>query len=424
MRIVRTWSFVALLGVVGILYTWATWRYFTLPIPGGNDFLTHYGAWEAYLKLGYSPYSEEAALHTQRAIYGRAALPGEDQNRMVYPFYSILVHGPFVYIDYAVARAIYMTLLQAALLGGVLMMLDVVRWRPKPMMLAGVLAWSLLYYPQARGVILGQYAIFSFFSLAAALYFLARRQDVFAGGLLVLSTIKPTLVFLVVPFLLLQALIRRRWGFIWGFGGVLGALTLGSFVALSTWMSEWLMRIGRYSEYTVGQSPVWLLTHQAIPWLGGAGEVFLAAVLSALMLWAWWMASRSNAKLGESGEFWFHWALGITLVVSNLIVPRSATTNYVLMLAPTLWVFAALDRSPRWGRQVLLATLLISFVGLWWLHFSTIVGNQEQPILFIPMPVVLGVALLAGWRWLLKDSARLKPIFHTDRAALVAEQPA
>lgn len=388
--------------VVGGLYTWATWQYFTKPVRGGNDLLTHVVAWEAYFKQGYSPYSDEAALMTQMVIYGRPAMEGEDQNRMVYPFYSILVHGPFAFIDYELGRAIYMTLLQVALFAGVFLMLDVLRWRPRGWVLGLLLAWSLLFYPEARGVILGQYAIFCFFSLAAALYFLARQQDALAGALLTISTIKPTLVFLVIPFLLIWGLVRKRWKFLAGFLGVMAILMVGSFLALPTWLSEWLQRIGRYSGYTVGQSPVWLLTHQALPVLGEVGEIAISLLFAAGMLFAWWLALR------QGGQRWFHWALGITLVVSNLIVPRSATTNYVIMLVTVLWIFAALERTPGWGRPALLITWAISLVGLWWLHFATVVGNQEQPVMFLPAPLALGLVLILGYKWLIRDAGRLK----------------
>jgi hypothetical protein len=251
-------------------------------------------------------------------------------------------------------------------------------------------------------VILGQFAIFGFFSLAAALYFLAQRKDILAGALLTISTIKPTLVFLVIPFLLLWGLTRKRWAFIASFLGVMVVLLLGSFLALPTWLSEFLLRIGGYTSYTIGQSPVWLLTHMTFPAFGTAGEIALSLLLAAGMLFAWWLALRPD------GQPWFHWALGVTLVVSNLIVPRSATTNYVLLLVTAIWVFAALERTPVWGRPVLLATWLVSLVGLWWLHFATVIGNQEQPVMFIPAPLALGLVLILGYRWLMRDAAHLK----------------
>ena len=397
------WSAIILILLVSVAYTWATWRYFTEPIPGGNDFLTHYAAWDAFFKLGVSPYSEEAALYTQQAIYGRPALTGEDQNRMVYPFYSILIHGPFVFLDYPLARAIYMTLLQAALFVGVVMALDLFQWSPAAWLSALLFIWSLLFYPEARGVILGQFAIFGFFSLIASLYFYKRGYDILGGVILVLSTIKPTLVFLIVPFLLVYALSQRRWRFVVGFIGALTLLTFGSLLVSPTWIMDWIFRITRYSDYTVGQSPVWLLTHNLLPALGGIGEAIIDLFLVAGMFFAWLRAIH-----GADAEF--NWALGVTLVISNLIVPRSATTNYVLMLIPTLWIFSILDQHLKWGKPILVVTMVISFAGLWWLHFATVAGNQEQPIMFFPFPLVLGLFLLLGRKWLLKNSAGLNTL--------------
>jgi hypothetical protein len=309
-----SWIGLGLLILIAAVYTWGTWRFFTQRVPGGNDFLANCAVWEPYLEEGISPYSDEAALHVQQVIRGRAALPGEDQNRLVYPFYSIILHGPFVYVTYPVARAIYMTLLQAALCIGTIMSLDLVRWRPPRWLLMIVLAWTLLFYPQARGIILGQFAIVGFFSLAATLYFLRRGRDYSAGALLVLSTIKPTLVFLVVPFLVVWAVARRRWNFLGSFFSILAILVLGSLTTLPTWISEWLSRISMYSDYTVGQSPIWLLTHLAIPGLGALGEAILTTLLFLGMVGTWWVAFRSDRQ----GEF--DWALGITLVVSSLVL--------------------------------------------------------------------------------------------------------
>lgn len=408
--------------VSAALYTWGTWRYFTLVVPGGNDFMAHYTAWEAFLKEGLNPYSDEAALYTQQAIRGRPALPGEDQNRLTYPFYSIIVHAPFILLDYPAARALYMTLLQGALVAGVALCLRLVRWRPAPWLLVCLLAWSLLHYPEARGIILGQFAIFAFAALTGTLYLLSLRQDAAAGALLGLATVKPTLVFLVIPFLLVWALAQRRWVFIAGFAVALAAAVLGSLLLLPSWIGDWLVRVRDYSSYTIGQSPVWLLAHQALPFLGSVGEWLLTGGLLLAMLWSWWRALRTNAVL--PGEF--QWALGFTLVVSNLIVSRSATTNYVLLLLPTFWIFAALDRRLAHGRWLLLILLALTLVGNWWLHLATVVGNQEQPILFIPWPVGLLLILVFARRWLLEDArqAANPPVHERTLSAAAPEVPA
>lgn len=401
-----------LLAVAVVAYTWATWEYFTRPVPGGNDFLPRYTAFMAYFKLGLNPYSEAATLFAQEAVYGRAALPGEDLQRLTYPFYSVLVFGPFTLLDYAVARAIWMTLLQAAVVVGVVLTLRLVRWRPPVWLLALVVAWTFLDYPQLRGVILGQVAIMGFLSLAGTLALLARPngaahgqsrgRDVAAGMLLVLATIKPTLVFLVVPYLLLWAVRRRRWWFVAGFGGLLAVLCVGSWLALPTWVGDLLARVEQYSGYTVGQSPIWVLTHEWLPGLGAVGEWALLAVCGAWLLWAWRLAlGRSPDSQPE-----FLWALGVTLVVSNLVVPRSATTNYVLLLVPALWIFALLDAQGRAGRALIVGVMAVALVGQWWLFAATVVGHYEHAVNFFPWPVALLLVFTVGRPWLMRAAAR------------------
>jgi hypothetical protein len=404
---------VLILAAAAVAYTWATWQYFTRVVPGGNDFLARYTAWEAYFRLGLNPYSDAATLHTQMAIYGRAALPGEDLQRLTYPFYSVLVHGPYILFDYALARAIHMVVLQAAIVAGVALTLHLVRWKPPVWLLALVIAWALLDYHMARGVLLGQVAILGFLSLAGTLALLARGRDAAAGMVLVLATVKPTLIFLVLPFLLLWAVSRRRWRFVAGFGGLLAVLCIASWLALPTWLGDWLARVEQYAGYTVGQSPVWVVTHEWLPGLGPAGEWALMAVCGGWLVWAWWVALvRRPSNATE-----FQWALGVTLVVSNLVVSRSATTNYVLLLVPTLWILALLDRQGRAGRMLIISAMVAALVGLWWLHFVTVVGNQEQAIMFFPWPVALLLVLTVGRPWLLRAAG-------PDSAARAALLPA
>ena len=389
----------AFLAIVLVLvgYTWGTWRFFTLPIPGGNDFLAHYTAWEAYIKFDINPYSDEAALYTQKAIYGRPARSGEDENRLTYPFYSILVHGPFILLDYALARAVYMTLLQIVIVLGVILTMRLIQWEA-PIWLMGVfMAWSILNYPEARAIILGQFAPFAFLSVVGCIYLYQRGHDGWAGAALVMSTIKPTLVFLLVPFLLIYFITRRRWKAAVGFLTTLGLLIAGSFLALPSWFSDFILRLQTYSSYTVGQSPVWLLCHQYLPFLGRAGEILITLMLLSGLLFDWWLTFRKD------GGRRFYWSLGLTLVVSNLIVPRSATTNYVMLLLPTIWVFSVLDQRWRWGRAAVVISMLVLMVGQWWLHAATVVGNQEQAVLFLPWPVLLGLVLVCGRRWLLAN---------------------
>ena len=49
---------------------------------------------------------------------------------------------------------------------------------------------------------------------------------------------------------------------------------------------------------------------------------------------------------------------------------------------------------------------LISFAEQWWLRYATGVGNQEQPVMFLPRPLALGGVLLMCGSWLWRESRR------------------
>jgi hypothetical protein len=216
---------------------------------------------------------------------------------------------------------------------------------------------------------------------------------------LVIATIKPTLVYLVVPAMVFWALFSGRRRFVLGFASALGVCLLSSTLLLPSWITDWIGRVSSYRSYTVGQSPVWLLAHNYIPTLGRTGEWALSLGLLAVLIAVWWRTLRASHSAGE-----FLWALSVTLVISNLVVPRSATTNYVLLLLPILWLVAALDRSGRKGKVIAGLVLIVLFVGQWWLHLATVVGTQEQPVVFLPLPILVGIALWMGRDRLLHDA--------------------
>lgn len=382
------------------LYTWATYTFFTSRYNGGNDFFSRYVAWRAWLLEGRNPYSDEVTRTIQLTMNGRPALPGEDENALIYPWYTVLLQWPFVFWPWPWARAVYLVLGQVFVVAGLALTLRLLRWRLSAGGFALMAVWAILFYPEGRGIILGQIVITQYFLAVLALWLLHQKRDGWAGLCLALTTVRPPAVFLLVPYLLVYALARRRPRFVWSCLISLAVLFLAGFIFLPTWFTDWLYRMGRYPSYTVGQSPIWLLTHQVTS-LGPVAEWGLTALCGVGLGWAWWLALRAP------GDTSFYWGLGITLVVSNLIVPRSATTNYIFMLFSIYQCLAALQRTwPRAAPWVILLFQGSSLLGLWWLFAVTVQGDQEQPIMFIPQIIGVGLALLAGYRWLNRDSQR------------------
>jgi hypothetical protein len=370
---------------------------FTSQVPGANDFYSRWKGAQLFVVEGLDPYSEEASLEIQIGMYGRPALPDEDQVLFVYPFYTIFTIWPLVWLPYDWVQAIWLVTLMGSMLAGVYIILQLLDWRPSLWLLAVIMIWTVLNYNSVRTIILGQYAGLIFLWLMACLVALRRRADLLAGALLALTTIKPQMVFLVIPALLLWALWQRRWRFVAGFTSSMIILVGLSFLLLPGWMVGFIEQASAYPGYTFTGSPLWVITGHYFPQLGTPVENLL------IVLFMIYLLVRGRSLLGESTvstEFLI--VISLTLILANMIVVRTATTNYIVMYLPLFLGLQAVSRAS--GKVVVAALLLSMLVGFWWLFLATISGDTEAPINYLPLPVVLMIMLVWGGDWLRRDA--------------------
>lgn len=374
-----------------------THNYLTAPHPGHNDFLSRWEGARSFWQDGLNPYGEAASLNIQYAIFGRPALPGEDPGYFAYPFYTVLLLFPLVHTDYAWAAAVWMVTLEAGLIAALFLLLSLFQWRPAPLLLGALTLWTLLWYFPARGLILGQPGLLVYALEVVTIWALAKKRDALAGVALALSTIKPQMGYLIVPFLLLWTLREKRRLFIVGFVVAFGLLMGASFLLLPSWMSDWLAQLGLYPSYTALGSPVWILAHLITPGMNPAtGELlgdatagrFLDLMLTGLcyllMLWTWY-----SVLIQRKHERWL-WAIVMTLTITHLVAPRTATPHYVVFIIPLMFYLRWLTQPKiRRGTSYALA-ILAGLLVLQWLHFTlTVTAKFEHPAVYLPTPFVM-----------------------------------
>ncbi|MBI5669041.1 MAG: DUF2029 domain-containing protein [Chloroflexi bacterium] len=365
---------------------------FTAPYPGLNDFMSRWEGARSYWVDRLNPYGEQASLNIQQRIYGRPVVEGEDPGYFAYPFYTLFVVWPLVVLPYSWASAVWMVLLEVSLVVSLFLLLDLFRWKPRPTLLAVLMVWTLVFYFSSRGLILGQPGLLVAFLEILAVWALVKQWDGLAGVALALSTIKPQMGFLIVPFLLLWGLRARRWRLVGAFAAVLGALLLASFLLQPSWLSDWLAQLALYPSYTALGSPVWIITRYYLG-LGDAAELAVAAALVALLLWAWYTV------LVQARQERFLWTVALTLTVTHLIAPRTATPHYVVFLLPLIFYLALIARKRRSGLWV--GLVLLALLVLPWLHFvATVEGEFEHPTVYLPLPFgMLALLWLTRRRW-------------------------
>jgi len=383
--------------VVFVVNVIGTYNTLTRPFPGHNDFLSRWEGARSFWVDGLNPYGDEASLNIQEMIYGRAVTELEDPGFFAYPFYTVFLLLPIVGIAYSWASAIWMVLLEFCLIGALFLLLNTFSWRPKPLLLGLLTLWTLFSYFPARGLLLGQPGHLVYLLEVFTLWALWKKSDRAAGFALALSTIKPQMGYLLVPFLLLWGLREKRWQFVGGFVVSFGVLMLASFLIIPTWLTDWLDQVALYPGYTQIGGPVWVISNYA--WLGineatglwevrgGFGDAIqlvLDVLFYGFMLWTWF-----TVLIQRKSERWW-WAVMITLTITHLVAPRTASPHFVVFIIPMIFWLRELTAKYR-RRGTLWATLiLIALFIQQWAHFLlTVDGEFEHPTIYLPTPFLV-----------------------------------
>lgn len=377
-------------------YTWIFHDVFASRVPGANDFFSRWAGAHLYLSRGWDPYGEETNLWIQEAIWGHPAGPEEDPSLFAYPFYTIFVIAPYALIPtYDWAQAAWQVTLQVVALATLWLLLRYHRWRAAPAMLGILVLWMIFFYPTARSLILGQLGLVVFGLTVWAAWLLFRAEppramsDAWAGALLAITTVKPHMQFLVIPFLVLWAVRQRRWWVIGGLGGALSALVGASFILLPTWVGEWLAQVTLYPSYTP-PAVLHILTREILPFGPAAGiiERLIDVLLLGYLLYEWWRVlwRRDDARID--------WVIGLTLVITHLIAPRTATTHFVVFVFALIPIFRDLVRLKPWGSWMAVGLMAFLLFGMWGLFLATLQGRQEHDLVHVPLPLLMLVLIV------------------------------
>jgi len=380
---------VALIMAVYLFLSYGAYTAFTSQIPGGNDFYPRWRGSRAFILEGRDPYSDEVTSEIQRGMYGRLAREDEDQVTFAYPLYVTLLILPFSLLPYPVAQAFWISTLILALLAALVLILRTLGWVPLPPQLVGLALWSVLFYPSARSLVLGQLTIIVLALLALSLWAMRSGRPFLAGCSLALSTVKPQMVFLVVPLLLLLAARRRHRSTLVGFALVLAILLGLTSAILPTWIPSFVRNLASYHSYTSiyrgGMSPVGYVVSILLPApLSNMGTIAVSLGLCGGLAYAW-LGTFTNRLEATT-------ALSFTLITTLLLPGETGTTNQVLLLLPMTAYICCWNRR-RWLITLVFLTLL---VGPWLLFLLTVKGNLEHPVMVIPLPLAAMVMLL--WR--------------------------
>lgn len=389
-----------LLTLIGL--TWVNYR-FSVKYPGGNDFLARWNGAHEWLIHGNNPYTDQVSESAQKMIYGRLADPskGEDIAHFVYPLYSMIFFAPFALVDYTLARALWMTLLELVLIALTLIGLRLTDLKLRPIGLIGILVFSLLWYCAIRTIILGQFSGINAFFIILAILFIKNSKDKLAGVMLALSTSKPQMSYLLIIFIVIWA-IRSSRHWIWISLVITMAILIGGgWVFLPGWPIDWLRQMLNYPGYTDRIGSIVSILGSITPGIQDRLTLGLLVAFYGYMVFEW-LRTRGNDIPA------FLWTAYVTLVITNFVAYRTATPHYVALIPPLLLITKVLvDRWGKAGKWLNAIIYLLFSFGLWALFLVTLKGNEEQAVMYLPVPIILLIGLWWIRWWAVRPPTRL-----------------
>lgn len=312
----------------------------------------------AMLFYGQNPYSPEITREIQLGMYGRLAGEGEDQQAFAYPAYVAFVILFFVLLPFPVAVTLWLVSQQFWLLASVLLILSWLKWTVKTPMLLLIATVAMLYRYSIIVLLLGQFSMLVLFLLAMALWAYGERRYLLAGACLALTTIKPQLIFLLIPVWLAWAIFEKRWTFLGSFCSLMALLLILPWFFIGDWMASFLSGMQIYREYSSTFNP--LERSFALLFSSPASSLLTAVTSMAALAYLLLMIRRGMKTSTKSS---FHLVISAATLVTLLLSPETSVYNMVLILLPALfclrYLHARQGAKPKLLRLVSWSTLTL-----------------------------------------------------------------
>lgn len=369
--------------------------------PGETDFFVPWLAAQTFLRYGdpsspdrITPYSDPAAQRAQIIFYGRLAAEDEDPLLLWLPFPAELLYFPFALISkYDIARGLWMTLSEMALVAAAFLSLRLTGWKPPRLLLPVVLLFPATWIFGFMNILASSAVPFVLLAVVGALLLLRAGQDELAGVLLVLPLLKFGIFGPLLLFLLWWALYHRRWRVLAGLGMALGLLLLLSFLILPGWVMPFLRGLYWHAIHAPALS-----TYSALgaifPVAGPRFALALTGFLLILIFVEWRNVRRRDFRHTL-------WTACQAIAVAPLVGLPLTQGDFSALVVPLFLFFAVLNE--RWpGRRFpgLASVVLLSvLIGLWALALAA--------DLTLLLPVLLLITLYWTRWWAIRPPLSL-----------------
>jgi hypothetical protein len=239
---------------------------------------------------------------------------------------------------------------------------------------------AILFPSTIVALLFGQTNVMVLGGLVSFLLFLQRRQDWAAGVSLALTTIKPHLVYLALPIILLYLIWQRRWRPLFAFGGILLGSTIVAFLLRPEVLADYFQ--GTTDGNLFGWETATVVTYVSLqiswPWVRLIGIGLLPLTIGV------WFYYRHRWPLLLVVE--------TAVLVSVITMPFGWSYDYVVLLLPMmrLFMWLVVGQWPFIEQFSLILALTVTYLLFYQQRITT-----PSELYFFWVPLVL--TAVYGW---------------------------
>jgi len=225
-------------------------------------------------------------------------------------------------------------------------------------------------------LIAGQVNTLVMLGMALFLFFIDSRREIEAGVSLALTTIKPHLVILSLPLLLLDIVKRRKWRVLLAFTGALLACALILFTLYPDWPSSfWRLVFSGMGTFRETPTLTGVLVH--------AGDSFWAR-------WIWivvWLSAMLALWI-RSKEWDRRTFVDISILLGLVISPIGWSYDQVMLLFPLLSIIRWVADGVLTKRQSIYIILILAIVDAI-TYYQRVLVVSEVWYFWVPLVVLV-----------------------------------
>jgi hypothetical protein len=326
---------------------------------------------------------------------GRALMKGQNPYQapyfLRYPLWTLVLSLPFAWLPLPLAMASWTLVGEGAAMGFMTATARGLKWQLSLKTFGLLAALVLIFRPSLASILHGQYVLVILFFVSLSVFALLRDQNMLAGFCLAMSTLKPQLVFLILPALLAWAVVQRRWRVMVSFLLTTLGMVAVAQAFLPGWIDDWLLLITEQElrARTFMVPSLWGSAYALSP----SHWVLVASTLSLLLLtglaYLWWRLKNLEAHLPLLAA--------ATVVVTQIVTPKAWSYDHTMLLLPLLYCLyrvsglSEIRRRLKWSWLAILLGWLVVLPHT--LSYWSLTHRTEIP--YALLPITMGILLVS-----------------------------